>query len=195
VRSAVRVIAAGARARVDAGEVNGRVFLNNVSLGVHPAFVEARGDARRGPRLIRWARLLWAALRVVRRFPNLLVHITIDGRQFRRISPAILVGNNEYRLDAPGAGSRASLTQGQLSLVITRRRGPRGLLMQALRAAGGRLRGSHDLDELCGKHIEVRTPWPTIRVTIDGEIVHMKPPLVCRVREGALTVIVPKRPT
>jgi diacylglycerol kinase family enzyme len=189
---AARVIQAGNVVQIDIGEVNGRLFLNNVSLGVYPAFVEARGDARRGHKLFRWAKRAWAALRVFRHVPRLWVHVSVDGREFRRITPAILIGNNEYRVDAPWAGTRARLDAGHLSLVITRRRGPRGLLTQALRASVGRLRGSHDLDELCGKEITLRLTSRTIHVGIDGEVVRLTTPLHFRTRPGALRVIVPR---
>ncbi|HYE62087.1 MAG TPA: diacylglycerol kinase family protein [Phycisphaerales bacterium] len=191
LEGAVANLASGVSRAIDVGEVNGRRFLNNLSIGVYPAFVEARGEARRLPKVLRYVKRAWAMLRVFRRLPQLWVHIDVDGQRLSRITPAVLVGNNEYRLDAPGAGTRSTLSDGRLSLVITRRRGPRGLIMQALRASLGRLRGSRDLDELCGREITIRTSFGSIKVGIDGEIVRMKTPLRCRVLPGALRVIVP----
>ena len=39
----MRNIAEGRAVNIDVGDVNGRVFLNNISLGLYPAFVQARG--------------------------------------------------------------------------------------------------------------------------------------------------------
>jgi diacylglycerol kinase family enzyme len=192
IAEAVRVIRSGKVIQIDAGEVNERLFLNNVSLGVYPAFVEARGEARRGAKFVRWARRLWAALRVFRHVPRLWVRVNVDGRQFSRLTPAILIGNNEYRVDSPLAGTRERLDAGRLCLILTRQRGGYGLLMQALRASVGRLRGSHDLDELSGHEITLRLTSRSVHVGVDGEIVRMRTPLVCRVRARAIRVIVPE---
>lgn len=189
--AAVANLRSGTPTAIDVARVNGRPFLNNISIGVYPAFVEARGDARRLPKPLRILKRVWASFRVLTHLPQLWVHIDFDGRRLSRLTPAILVGNNAYRLDSPGAGTRSSLTDGRLSLVITRRRGPRGLLMQALRASLGRLRGSHDLDEHRAREITIRTTFRSIKVGIDGEIVRMHTPLHCSIHPAALRVIVP----
>src|SRR5664279_295495 len=56
LEDAARVIANGAIARIDAGEVNGRAFINNSSLGVYPQMLAWREDYRREG----WTK--WAAL-------------------------------------------------------------------------------------------------------------------------------------
>src|SRR6266511_4943051 len=47
LESAARTIIARRMIRVDVGEVNGRIFLNNSSLGIYPRIVEAREEHRR----------------------------------------------------------------------------------------------------------------------------------------------------
>ena len=69
--AAARVAASGRVVRVDVGEVNGRVFINNSSIGLYPRLVRRR--QRQQERLGRgkWAAFLFAALAVLRRYPFL----------------------------------------------------------------------------------------------------------------------------
>jgi diacylglycerol kinase family enzyme len=62
---------------VDVGEVNGRVFINNSSLGMYPDIVRDR--ERQETRLGRgkWRSLAWASLSVLRRYPFLTVRIEV----------------------------------------------------------------------------------------------------------------------
>src|SRR6185503_16647759 len=46
LRDAVRAIATGVVREVDVGEVNGRVFVNNSSIGVYPTVVRDRDEQR-----------------------------------------------------------------------------------------------------------------------------------------------------
>jgi diacylglycerol kinase family enzyme len=64
LEGAVRLIAAGRVRLVDVGEVNGRVFLNNSSLGIYPHLVAERDRYRRhGP--ARWLAAVFALCRVL----------------------------------------------------------------------------------------------------------------------------------
>src|SRR2546425_291528 len=70
LEGAARTIIAGHTIRVDVGEVNERIFLNNSSLGLYPSIVHHRERQQRlgyG----KWPALLWAALTVLRRYPFL----------------------------------------------------------------------------------------------------------------------------
>lgn len=50
LRSAVEAICRGRAIQVDAGRVNGRVFLNNSSVGLYPSAVGKRNELRHGLR-------------------------------------------------------------------------------------------------------------------------------------------------
>src|SRR6266511_603650 len=91
LESAARTIIARRMIRVDVGEVNGRIFLNNSSLGIYPRIVEAREEHRRRGRG-KWFALCLAALTVVGRYPLLRVRISVDGHELVRTTPIIFVG-------------------------------------------------------------------------------------------------------
>jgi hypothetical protein len=148
----------GAERRVDLAEVNGRVFVNNVSLGLyadavqHPGYREAKlrtlldtvpeaagKDADVPP--MRW------------RDPDGLTH---DG------GLALLVSNNPYRLGrAIGSGTRPRLDSAQLGVAVI---GP----------AGGIGHGLLKLWTLPTVGVEGDGALPA---GIDGETVMLEPPL------------------
>ena len=189
---AVRNLAEGEPVNVDVGDVNGKTFINNISLGLYPAFVEARGNVRHLPRLMRWYSILKAAMEAIQRSPALRARVVIDGAIMKRLTPIVFIGNNAYELEGTLIGGRRSLNAGNLSIIMTRRRGPWGIVRLVARAALGTLRGAKDLDALLAKEIEVDTKDRHVKVAVDGEVTEsMKRPLRCTVRPGALRVLVP----
>ncbi|HYR74308.1 MAG TPA: diacylglycerol kinase family protein [Pyrinomonadaceae bacterium] len=189
---AARAIASGRIISVDVGEVNGRIFLNNSSLGLYPTMVlEREKEQRLGAG--KWPAFVWAAVTVFRRYPFLDVRLSVDGREFRRRTPFVFVGNNEYAMERLNIGLRERLDRGQLSLYITHRTGRWGLIRLALRALFGRLREEKDFLALCTKEIRVQTRHKRLRVAFDGEVDVLETPLHYRVRPGALRVIVPNK--
>jgi diacylglycerol kinase family enzyme len=189
---AARAIISGQTVNVDVGEVNGRIFLNNSSLGLYPTIVLEREKKQRlGSG--KWPAFVWAAVTVFRRYPFLDVRLSVDEKEFRRRTPFVFVGNNEYTMERLNIGLRECLDKGKLSLYITNRTGRWGLVRLALRALLGRLREEKDFLALCTEEIRIQTRRKRLRVAFDGEVVVMTSPLHYRVRPRALRVIVPNK--
>lgn len=188
---ALDVIAQGHSAEVDVGEVNGKVFINNSSLGLYPDVVRDRELQQSRLGRGKWAALLAASVHACRRYPVLSVQIEMDGKTYQRRSAFVFVGNNEYQMEGFGIGERSRLTEGKLSLYVTQRTGRFGLLRLALRALVGRLRQARDFDMLTAPELVVHTRHRRMRVATDGEVAWMETPLHYRVRPGALQVLVP----
>ena len=191
LEAAVRTIAAGHRMRVDVGAVNGKVFVNNSSIGLYPTVVTRRDNRRRRHGSGKWTALFWASLTVLRKHPMLDVAVAVDGDTTRYRTPLIFIGNNEYVVEGPGAGHRGGLCDGKLSLYITRRHGRRGLLALALRALTGSLRDALDLEALTASSVTIATRRRYILVATDGEVSVMPTPLAYETRAGVLEVLVP----
>ena len=193
VSEAARGVCEGRVRSVDVGEVNGRVFVNNSSLGLYPRIVRRREKLRERLGSGKWAAFLRAALAVLRRYPFLNVRLNADGREIVRRTPFVFVGNNEYLTESFPVGGRACLDAGCLSLYVAHRTGRLGLLRLAVRALFGRLRQAKDFDALRAQEIWVETHRPKrLHVAMDGEVVVLTTPLHYRVLPGALRVIVPK---
>jgi YegS/Rv2252/BmrU family lipid kinase len=189
---AIRVIATGRHQRVDVGEVNGHLFLNNSSLGLYPDIVHDRERQQRRLGRGKWLAAAWASLAALRRFPFLSVQLTVDGKRLARRTPFVFIGNNEYLMQGFAIGERARLDAGTLSLYVAQHPGRLGLLRFALRALLGTLAQDRDFDVLLASDMEVDTRRTQIRVATDGEVTLMQSPLRYRVLPGALTVIVPQ---
>jgi diacylglycerol kinase family enzyme len=197
---AARTIVAGRTARVDVGEVQSRAdegdshfFLNNSSLGLYPTLVREREKLQERLGQGKWSAAFWAALTILRRYPFLSVRLNADGRELRRRTPFVFIGNNEYELNALHVGTRARLDAGELSLHVTRDIGRLGLVRLGVRALFGRLREDKDFDALNVHEVWIETRHARLRVATDGEVNIMRPPLYYRVLPGALRVIVPPR--
>ena len=107
---AAELIAARQERRVDVGEMNGRIFINNSAIGLYPLMVVDRDLQRR--RLGRSKRLamIVASLRTLMRFNHQRLTLTVNEEQARVDTPLLFVGNNDYRVDIGAPGQRESLT-------------------------------------------------------------------------------------
>lgn len=191
LEGAVKTILEGQVAHIDVGEVNGRIFLNNSSLGLYPSIVREREKQQRlgwG----KWPAFAWAAISVLRRYPFLGVRLSVEGKAFESRTPFVFVGNNEYEMETLNIGSRAHLDNAELSLYVTKSIGRLGLFRLAVRALFGGLRQDKDFLALRCEDIWIDTKHKRIRVALDGEVTLMHPPLHYRVRPGALRVLVPR---
>jgi YegS/Rv2252/BmrU family lipid kinase len=189
--AAVRVVAEGRRAAVDVGEVNGRAFINNASLGMYPDIVRDRKrQQRRLGRGKYWA-MLWATLAFLRRSPFMRLHMEIHGEGRDCRSPFVFIGNNDYVMEGFTIGQRPSVRDGCLSIYTTQRCGRWALLRLAVRALFGRLHQADDFSSLRAERLRIDSHRRRMLVATDGEVTAMDTPLEFRVLPGALQVIVP----
>lgn len=187
---AIANIASGVPRRVDVGEVNGRIFLNNSSLGMYPDIVRDREQQQRHLGRGKWPAFGRAVLSALRRFPFLNVQLKINGEQHARRTPFVFIGNNEYQ-QGLSMGARACMDGGNLCLYVAQKPTRLGLLRLALHALFGKLAQARDFDVLQAPELVIESHHRHMRVATDGEVTLMQPPLCYRSRAAALTVIVP----
>jgi diacylglycerol kinase family enzyme len=192
---AARAIAAGPVARVDVGEVNGRTFINNSSIGLYPEIVLTRDAVRRQTGKRKWVAMLHALWRVLRRFPLLRVRLDTPDRRLDARSPLVFVGNNEYLVEATALGKRERLDGGRLSVYVMRCRGRFQLLWLMLRTIFQRPERVPDCenDSVREAWVTLRRPHRSVKVALDGEVVRMGSPLHYQIRTAALPVVVAPR--
>ena len=190
---AVRNVAEGRRVKVDVGQVNDRIFLNNSSLGLYPDIVRDREKQQNRLGRGKWLAAAWAAVAALRRFPFLDVGVGVDGRQHARRTPFVFIGNNEYTMQGLAIGERQRLDGGTLSLYVAQRPGRLGLVRFAWRALCGRLAQERDFDVMLSDTFDIKTRHRRLRVATDGEVTVMTTPLHYRIRPAALAVIVPQQ--
>lgn len=189
--AAVR-IALGAKTRdIDVGEVNGRVFINNSSIGLYPAMVHRREKQQRRLGRSKWQAMLWAMHAVLRSHPFLDLTLTLDGEEYHRRTPFVFIGNNVYQMEGFTIGLRERVDAGTLSLYLAHRGGRLGLLLLALRALLGTLFSSKDFEAATVSRLRIESRHTRLLVATDGEVNAMDLPLVFRIRPRALRVLVP----
>jgi len=169
VTGALDAFTDGVERQIDMAEVNGRTFLNNVSLGIY-------GDAVRSPayRDAKVRTLLETAAEVIGPSGEAPALRLVDdlGLEHRDLV-VVLVSNNPYALDRPLArGTRPALDGAQLGIVVVDAPGdsphPPGRAWSA-------------------PHLEVSAPEP-VHAGVDGEAVDLDPPLQFASRPAALRV-------
>ena len=192
LEDAVRTVAEGQVVRIDVGEVNGRIFLNNSSLGLYPSLVHHREQQQMRLGRSKWHALFWSALLMLRRYPMLNVSVTAGGDEMACRTPLVFVGNNEYLMEGLDVGIRERLDAGILSLYMPKHAGRLGLVRIALRALFKRLRRSDDFEMLRATELTIGTRRRRrVLVATDGEVAPTITPLHYRIRPGVLAVVVP----
>jgi diacylglycerol kinase family enzyme len=158
----------GGERRVDLADVNGRVFVNNVSLGIY-----ADAVAKEGYRDAKLRTLLDTVPKEVG--PGAtgqgLRWKGPDGEEHRS-SAVILVSNNSYRLGRPlGSGTRPRIDAGLLGIAVVE----------------GRRRPERLTAKWSADNFAVSADEP-VNAGIDGETVVLEAPLRFHSRPGALRV-------
>jgi diacylglycerol kinase family enzyme len=169
VAGALDAFGDGLERRIDLAEVNERVFLNNVSLGVYAEAVRRPGY--RDAKLRTLADSVRAVLGPGRARPEL--RFTDDTGREHASAAVVLVSNNPYAVDrALGRGTRPRIDGGRLGVVV-------------LGGAGG-----HDRSwSTVSFDVAAGAPAPA---GVDGEAVTLQPPLRFATRPAALLVRIPR---
>jgi diacylglycerol kinase family enzyme len=192
IERAAETIAAGRLRRVDVGEVNGRFFVNNSSLGLYPSLVRDRQYEQRLGRS-KWAAFLFATLAVLRRrhrsFSIRLV--SDDGKAVTRRTALVFIGNNRYEMNGLKIGSRPSLETGKLAVYVLHHERALSILRMGIEAVIGKLRDGVDFDFLLTDRVQIEVRRPRVHVATDGEVSTFAPPLNYRIHPRALRVLVP----
>ncbi len=191
LEGAVRNLITGRAIPVDVGEVNGRIFLNNSSLGIYPRIVRHCEEQKRKKDRNKWVAFAQASLSVLRHYSLLRVRLLLDGKELLRKTPLVFIGNNKYEMEGLNIGERRRLDAGELSLFVANSAGRVDLMRLAFRALRGRLHEAGDFDALIAKQFSIETRRPRASVSTDGEVSQMSTPLNYRIHPGALRVIVP----
>jgi diacylglycerol kinase family enzyme len=172
---------------IDLARVNGRVFVNNATMGLYAKIVQSQSyrDDKLGT--------------AANELPDLLgpdaeafdLHFNgPDGREHGS-AHLILVSNGPYELQhLAGRGTRPSIDTGTLGIAALRISSTRDAVAFLGLEAAGRARRFPGLAEWSSPRFRVDSDAP-VEIGIDGEALTMEPPLVFESSPGALRVRLP----
>lgn len=193
LRQAAAAIVAGRTRRVDAAEVNGRLFVNNSAVGFYPKLVREREVQQRHLGRTKRAAMLIAAVRAMWRFSSRRLTLRFAGMKAPVETPLLFVGNNKYETGLLSLGRRMAIDQGELCIYAPLARSRLGFVWLSLRAVLGRPDRQKDFLTLEGiEEAEIDSRRDLLMVALDGEARLMETPLRYRIRAGALRLIVPE---
>ena len=184
--AAARVIARGAAQPVSAGRINGRLFLNNASLGLAPDTVVRRRELH-GSRLAQALATLPLAVQTLLQMRRLSIDADLDGRRRVLETPFVFVTPNDYAPHLFQFAVRARRSDGRLHVFLATPDGPADAVRMAVRL----LRGHFDrhLDASVATRIVLATRRTRVPVLIDGDVVRLASPLVIEGVQDALLVL------
>ncbi len=173
--AALDALSDGVEDRIDVGEVNGRVFLNNVSLGIYAEAV--RRSEYRDAKVRTLAETARAVAGRGGGASAAAVEL-LDDLGTKHLAPAmLLVSNNPYAVSGPLArGARPTLSGGRLGIIVIDGPAPG-------RRPPGRAWSSASL------RVDASN---SVHAGIDGEAVELSAPLEFAIRPAALRVRAPR---
>lgn len=188
-RPAFDAITDGSTHTIDLAYVNGRVFVNNVSLGAYAKVVQE--DSYRDAKVATFLQQL----------PELTgpeaepLDIGIAGPDGAAIEDVlvVLVSNNRYSFEGPGEfGVRSSISDGVLGVVTISLGGATDVGKLVARAQVGKLGDFEGWREWETPTLTVTSGAAGVEAGIDGEALVLDPPLEFTVSPGALKVRLPR---
>jgi YegS/Rv2252/BmrU family lipid kinase len=191
VKDAVSLIAKRTERRIDVGEMNDRIFINNSVIGLYPLMVIDRDLQQRKLGRSKKLAMIVASLRTLARFDHQRLTLTVNDEQERVDTPLLFVGNNDYRIDIGAPGQRESIEDGTLSVFVMRKKTRTGFIGASARALVGRVRKDDMVRIGNVARLRVSSRRSALAVSLDGEVVRATPPLDYKIRKKALRVIAP----
>ena len=175
--------------RVDYATVNGRFFVNNVSLGVYATIVQQEGyrEAKAATTRQLLPEMLGEATE-----PFDLQFLTPDGTEVD--GPfLVMVSNDPYVLAAsPSTSQRLRLDTGRLGVfAVTAATGAQAAQVITLALAGQGSRSGHAFEFSC-ESLEIRSRSGVAYAGIDGEALELGTPMTFRSHPKGLRMLVPE---
>ncbi|RYI03547.1 MAG: hypothetical protein EON48_15760 [Acetobacteraceae bacterium] len=190
--AAARAILTGAPHDIAVGTLNGRVFLNNVSIGLYPAILEEREATY--ARFGRYQFLAHiASLRTILRFQRpYRMTLQQDETQHRIRTPMVFVARSAYQLDQFGLQGANAISDDRFVLFLAHQQTRLAFLRLAWKLIRRRVDHGRDVTLSTPRRIAVSVPGRRkISVALDGEKLKMPLPLRIEISDQQLQVIVP----
>ncbi|MGA9658927.1 MAG: diacylglycerol kinase family protein [Asticcacaulis sp.] len=179
---------------IDAGFVNGEIFLCCASIGTMPKASVFREENRNESNLLLFPRLFLFVVNHLDKNKRQRIRMTADGRNLHFRAAAVVVSNNRFAGETGWTESnfkRASLTSGELAVYASTTQTSTSHLRLLLSLIFGNWLKDPDLSEIIAKKVSLQTRRRVELVSIDGEIAELPTPLVFTLKPKLLHVLIP----
>jgi diacylglycerol kinase family enzyme len=188
---AAESLAQGEIRRIDAGRVNGQLFLIRACLGMLPEYIRGRDTVRHGGKKAGFLDAVAAGVAaVVARYP--VIDATLRwGDQTRRVmTPFLMVSCNLCVDSAPMRLERDRLDGGRLAVYFGIDNDPLALMRQGVGAVLGQWQSNDDMERFAMGElaVDVAEKCSTL-ISLDGEAANMVLPLRFDVLPGAVSIL------
>ena len=193
-RAAAAALLGASISPVTVGEVNGRVFLVNASLGLYPQLLEDREAWKQQFGRSRLVAFASGLATIFKARGQLKLEIEMAGQTTALRTPTLFIGNNHLQLAQVGihAVYADAVNRGELAGIAVRPIGTLALFGLLARGVIGRLGDADHIDSFSFRKLKVAMRGKRrVKVATDGEITWMKPPLVFQVADTPLLLMVP----
>ena len=193
-RAAATALLGASISPVTVGEVNGRVFLVNASLGLYPQLLEDREAWKQQLGRSRLVAFASGLATIFQARGQLKLEIEMAGKTRALRTPTLFIGNNHLQLSQVGihAAHADAVNHGELAGIVVRPMGTLALFGLLARGVIGRLGDAGNIDTFSFHHLKVALRGKRrVKVATDGEITWMTPPLVFQVADTPLLLMVP----
>lgn len=189
-REAFNIAVRGSIRQIDTGRVNSTYFLNSVMVGIYPTLTDYRERFRSTHS--KWTAYAKAARLAMRQFRHVTLILELDGRVETIRTQLFVVSINAYDLSQTGmVALKTALDDGRLTIYSF------GFLsrIQFIRAAAKFYRGK--ITEMDGfrrirtRQLRVDFAPDALRISVDGEVSDVAPPLQISAVPSSLLVRVP----
>jgi diacylglycerol kinase family enzyme len=191
-RDAVAALAHGERRTVDLGEVNGRIFINNCSIGSYAEAVRRRDALRRTHGIRKWWAMVLATVAVFRHLRRVRLRLETIGHEQALRTPFVVVANNRYSGRVLDYSLRPQLAEGRLWIYTTREGRRLQLLHLVIQSLIRKIDRIDNVDTLAVTKATLVRVSRAALVAIDGEPVEINWPLHFLSRPAALHVLAPR---
>lgn len=196
LEAAARTILDGKLVHAAVLDLDGRLVLNNTSIGIHPAVLLKRRTLYR-----RWGRnqlnaYLSVLLTAFQPAPRLRVRLATKEEETVRETPLVMICSNAFQMEAFALAGKECLETGKFALYVARMAGRATTLRLGLRTLLRRLRPGIDYEVICVSDVTIETMRRRrhLRAAVDGELERLESPLRFRIQPQALSVLAPREP-
>ncbi|MEN9062085.1 diacylglycerol/lipid kinase family protein [Ponticoccus litoralis] len=183
------------RHRIRVGMVNGKLFLNNASLGIYPAILKQRESvyARYGRHRIM---AHWSVAKTFLRFQRPM-HLALeaDGSLQARRTPLLFVSRSAFQLERFGLSGAEAISDDSFAVLVGRGDTRADLFRTALRMVTRTAVEGRDYDFIAARSLTVDMRKSRALVAYDGEKSLAGPPFDFRMSDRMLNILIPEPDT